>query len=183
MVILTAQTPADDRIAPLYFEFVGDTLRLTGAVMISAESRHVSFGRVALWFVMSASWVGQAFVPWTTQGPLATSSGFDAARLIGAGTIDDVIPRWGATPLLLLPFLGLLLMAMAGATAMPAQAVQFGAVAIGCATTVLAFRVIADGDPHRLGLGAWLTFFGLALGVVAVAASFAPRMRPDRGET
>lgn len=116
-----------------------------------------------VWMTAGGCWVAQLFVPWTSSGPFAVSSTVDGFRLVRSGAVDSIAPAWTAFALLLLPAVGLALLATASLAGVAGSALRLALGVLGALLVVAAVAVLVSFEISRVGPGGVLTLAGVAL--------------------
>ena len=121
------------------------------------------------WLGAGACWFSQAFTPWTSRGVLSVASSVDAFRLARSGLVDNLVPVWIAPFLMVLPAVGLGMVALLGLRGALVKGARVVLALVGASVVVLTLAYLAKFDPGRLGPGGWLSVAGAFLAIAGVA--------------
>lgn len=124
------------------------------------------------WVLAGSCWTVQLLLSWTSTGLLSSSSQVDGFRVLRSGVVSSVVPGWAAYLLLVLPVVGIALVALAALAGRAAGRMRLGLASLGVVMLASTLYALVSFDPARLGPGGWTASAGAAL---AVAASFLDR--------
>lgn len=125
---------------------------------------------------VGGTWFAASLLPLTGSGPLSRSSSTDVVRLMRVGVLDAVVAPWLAILLLLLPFSGLVLIAVSWLPGSFAAALRMVVLAGG---TLAAGAVVAATTALAPSWGAGVYAIAVSL-PVSVAALLVRTRRSHR---